>query len=910
MKRVHRLISLILIAFIMMPVPLAAEAAGTASFAADEIVAVDETASGSDGTTASVDLSDVSEDTAATDELLVLVESETTKRETSKIADEAGASLENISELNDGSRLARVSLDDPKDMQEVADSLASEDCVVIVQPNYIYKAYEDGADAEADAAGSEEEAAVIDEAPAEGMAAGADGALTDGDMASEEAAKEDETASSDGSLTEEGSRDEDEGSVTDQAAGGSEAADDRTGLQWYLKSPDEIAGGIDAYGAWSMMPSSGNKISVAVIDSGADLSHIDLKDVILEDKCVTINAGTEYDFTKWDNSNDDDGHGTHVCGIIAAKVDSYGISGVANNRAELMVIDAALPNGNYTTQDIVLSIDYAAANGAKLINMSIGGLYRDLLLEKAVSDAYDKGALCICASGNEGSALPQSPGDTACAVSVMSHDKYGSKDIDSNHGSEKDVSAPGEKIYSTYTGMAKWKYISGTSMAAPMVTGLAVLILSENESLGRKSLSPRQLKNFIYTSSGSGAFNGSIDAFGRINAKTAIENVRAEASEPKKIVLNRTSASMYPGETVDLEYAVWPGTASIYADGVRFSSSDEEVASVDEKGRVSAAASGEAVITASCGDVETKCTINVRDADCKAAVLPLSVEGTLSPSDPKVTVTTGTRTWGSYVDTYELELLRGQTVNIAVEPSAKDSSAIIPCVRVMNAEGDVNLLKRGRAKKTLLVSYEAEKKGTYRLQVLGETMGGADEEKPYRLEIEDISNASVSGVANKTFTGSEIRPAVTVRYGSVVLAEGTDYKVEYKKNKNVGTAAVKVTGSGGYSFSLTRTFRILPKGTKISKLTRARKAAGVRWKKQTSKMSSSRITGYQIQMATDADFTKNKKTVTVSGYKKTYKKIKGLKAKTKYYVRIRTYKKVDGTKYYSAWSKTRTVKTR
>ena len=137
MKRVHRLISLILIALMIMPVPLAVEAAGTASFA------VDETVPESAAITAPVDLSDVSEDTAVTDELLVLVESGTTKRETSNIANEAGASLENISELNDGSRLARVSLDDPEDMQEVADALASEDSVVIVQPNYVYKLYED-----------------------------------------------------------------------------------------------------------------------------------------------------------------------------------------------------------------------------------------------------------------------------------------------------------------------------------------------------------------------------------------------------------------------------------------------------------------------------------------------------------------------------------------------------------------------------------------------------------------------------------------------------------------------------------------------------------------------------------------------------------------------------------------------
>lgn len=921
MKRVYRLVLLILIAFMMMPAPFAAQAAGTVSFAADEIV------SESAVTSAPVDLSDVNEDTAATDELLVLVESGTTKRETSKIADESGASLENISELNDGSKLARVSLDDPEDMQEVADSLAAEDCVVIVQPNYMYSSYE----GEETLAVPEEEGAGPE---AEEVEETEDTAETDdtGDL-TESAQGQNEGSEEEGAATEETPADENGEYDIENAAGeSSEGFNDYTGQQWYLKSQAEAAGGMDATGAWGLLSENGSKVRVAVIDSGVKLDHKDLSDAIFkdpktkEDLCVTFNNGTKYGFNEEDESDDDDGHGTHVCGIIAAKAgDGYGVSGIANNRAELIVIDAELPNGKYTTQDIVLSINYAVNNDAKLINLSLGGLYRDFLLEKAISDAYDEGVLCICASGNEGSSLPQSPGDTACALSVMSHNINGKKASDSNYGFEKDVSAPGEGIWkegrwvdgilSTYIGNTPWKEISGTSMAAPMVTGLAVLLLSENENL-----SPRQLKNLIYTSSGSGTFNGSIDAFGRINAKTAIMNVKAEAADPEKIVLNRTSADMYPGETVSLEYAICPGAASFHAGDVTFSSSNEAVATVDEKGRISAETPGEAVITVSFkdpayADVRTpECVIQVNAVEHVKASLPYSIEGKLSPSDPKVIITTrtttGSRTWESYTDGYELELVRGQTIGISIDPSKKDRSTIIPAVRITDPAGKVKLLKRGKSKTTLEVSFDAEMKGTYLLQVLGETMGGADEEKPYRLDIEDVSTASLSGVANKTYTGSAVKQTLTVKYGKAVLTAGTDYEVTYKSNKNVGTATVTVTGTGDYGFSLTQTFKVLPKGTKISKLSRAKKAAVVRWKKQTAKMPSSRITGYQIQVATDTGFTKDKKTVTVSGYKKTYKKIKGLKAKKKYYVRVRTYKTISGTKYYSAWSKTRTVKTR
>ena len=480
----------------------------------------------------------------------------------------------------------------------------------------------------------------------------------------------------------------------------------------------------------------------------------------------------------------------------------------------------------------------------------------------------------------------------------------------SNYGFEKDVSAPGNEIWSTYIGK-NWEKLSGTSMAAPMVTGTAVLLLSENESL-----SPRQLKNFIYTSSDSEAFVGSaddlrsIDAFGKINAKTAITNVQDKSKQPEKVVLNRASESMFPGGTVDLEYAVYPGTASIYADNVTFSSSNEKVASVDKNGRISAVAPGKATITVSCRGKTSECSISVSSAEYKKVSLPFSAEGTLSPSDPKVTVTTGDRTWESYADGYELDLVRGQTVSVSIDTSTVRSSAIVPGIKITGPAGDVKLLKRGKSGTTLSVSIEADRKGTYRLQVLGETLGGTAEDKPYKLGIKDVTTVSLSGVADRTYTDSAVRQTLTVRYGSATLASGSDFKETYYNNKNAGTATVTVTGIGGYGFSFTRTFNILPKGTKISKLSRARKAAVVRWKKQAAKMSTSRITGYQIQAATNAGFTQNVKTVTVKGYKKTSKKIKGLKAKKKYYVRIRTYKTVNGTKYYSAWSKARTVKTR
>ena len=160
-----------------------------------------------------------------------------------------------------------------------------------------------------------------------------------------------------------------------------------------------------------------------------------------------------------------------------------------------------------------------------------------------------------------------------------------------------------------------------------------------------------------------------------------------------------------------------------------------------------------------------------------------------------------------------------------------------------------------------------------------------------------------------TWNGEAKKPKVAVKDGATKLAT-SDYTVTYKNNKNVGKASAVVTLKDNYSGSKTVTFKINPKGTSLKTLTKASKAATVKWTKQSAKMSSSRITGYQIQLATNSKFTKNKKTVTVKGYSKTSKKVTKLKGGKKYWVKIRTYKTVNGTKYYSPWSKAKTVTTK
>ena len=159
-----------------------------------------------------------------------------------------------------------------------------------------------------------------------------------------------------------------------------------------------------------------------------------------------------------------------------------------------------------------------------------------------------------------------------------------------------------------------------------------------------------------------------------------------------------------------------------------------------------------------------------------------------------------------------------------------------------------------------------------------------------------------------TYNGKKQTPSVTVKDSQgKELKVNTDYKVKLPSGrKNVGTYEVKITFKGSkYSGSKTLSYTINPKSTKLSKVSAKKKGFEAKWKKQ-----STQTKGYQIQYSTDSKFKSGNKTVTVNKNSTTKKTISKLKAKKKYYVRIRTYKTVGKQKYYSDWSKSVKVTTK
>ena len=183
--------------------------------------------------------------------------------------------------------------------------------------------------------------------------------------------------------------------------------------------------------------------------------------------------------------------------------------------------------------------------------------------------------------------------------------------------------------------------------------------------------------------------------------------------------------------------------------------------------------------------------------------------------------------------------------------------------------------------------------------------------KTFTIKKANTENVKVTLSATSfVYNGKYRKPTVTVKFKNGIAINSLDYALTYSGGRNVGKYSVKISFRNNISGTITKYYTVKPKGTSISSLTKASKAFTVKWKKQSTKMSATRITGYQIQYSTSKTFSSNVKSKLVSGYSNTSKKITGLSSKKTYYVRIRTYKTVSGTKYYSAWSAVKSVKTK
>ncbi|MBD2666647.1 peptidase S8 and S53 subtilisin kexin sedolisin [Richelia sinica FACHB-800] len=244
---------------------------------------------------------------------------------------------------------------------------------------------------------------------------------------------------------------------------------------------------------------TGKGIIVAVLDTGVDYNHEDLNNNIWTNtKEVAGNGidddGNGYvdDTNGWNfndgNNNvlDNNGHGTHVSGTIAAENNSSGITGIAYD-SQIMAVKVLDENGSGSYNSITKGIYYAVDNGAKVINLSLGGNSGNKNLQTALEYASSKGVIVVMAAGNNGSSQPAYPAQYAnkTGIAVGAVDQNNNLADFSNRSGSTDmayVTAPGVDIYSTLPNN-QYAYYSGTSMASPHVAGVVALMLSANPNL-------------------------------------------------------------------------------------------------------------------------------------------------------------------------------------------------------------------------------------------------------------------------------------------------------------------------------------------------------------------------------------------------------------------------------------------
>lgn len=222
--------------------------------------------------------------------------------------------------------------------------------------------------------------------------------------------------------------------------------------------------------AWDIERGESNPVIIAIADTGVSKNHPDVNDKLVPG----------YDFINNDSDADDDeGHGTHVAGIATAETNnSEGVAGISWG-AKIMPVKVLDSTGGGTYLTVAKGIIYAADNGAKVINLSLGGSGYSQTEKDAVDYAYNKGCTIIAAAGNSNDNTYYYPASLENVISVAATDSQDKRALFSTYNNKVDIAAPGVGILSS-TLNGKYESWSGTSMATPHVAGLAALIISKN----------------------------------------------------------------------------------------------------------------------------------------------------------------------------------------------------------------------------------------------------------------------------------------------------------------------------------------------------------------------------------------------------------------------------------------------
>jgi subtilisin family serine protease len=351
------------------------------------------------------------------------------------------------------------------------------------------------------------------------------------------------------------------------------AQDARQHEQW-AQAPGSV---LDLPGAWAI--TRGQGVTVAIVDSGARLEHPDLAPNIWTNFDEIPGNGIDDDHNGYvddvhgvdlttksprQNLADGVGHGTIVAGIVGAAQNRQGVVGVAP-KVKLMIVRVLDDHGAGDTGAVAEGIRYAAANGARVINLSLGGDGKDDGVVAALQAAADANVLVVASAGNESRDIDSQPSYPAALpapnlLAVASTDPDTGRDISkySNYGRlAVQVAAPGAQILSTAND-GGYAIASGTSMAAPMVTGVAALAAAANPGIGAVDLRALIMQNA--RRSGLPVAAGYVDALHTVLGATAVATGSSDTTRrPSVKILGATST----GRSLHVQVAVVGATAAV-----------------------------------------------------------------------------------------------------------------------------------------------------------------------------------------------------------------------------------------------------------------------------------------------------------------------------------------------------------
>ena len=381
------------------------------------------------------------------------------------------------------------------------------------------------------------------------------------------------------------------------------ANDTRVGEQWGLTR-------INAPQAWDLSRSDPS-IRIAILDCGIysrssqfGPGHADVRDQVVLERDFTSSPFGPDDFCD---------HGTHVAGIAAAATNNgIGVAGVGFNATILngKVLD---DEGNSSTSIVTQGITWAADNGARVINLSLGG-YAPCgpTMQAAVDYAWARNAVIVAAAGNDGRAETGSPANCSNVVGVAATDQADGRASFSNYGPDVDVAAPGVTILSTDFVGGYYSY-SGTSQATPHVAGLAALVWATNPSMGNQAVVDR-IQNTADRITGT----GTSWTYGRVNARTAVTtDVNPPASCPNPSSRPPVRVVVTPVTSDQLSVAVTAGQGFLRAIDLGHATN----ASVDLAGSTGLTGNASPSLPA----LQTATTFTVRRAGPGAVTVPLTV---------------------------------------------------------------------------------------------------------------------------------------------------------------------------------------------------------------------------------------------------------------------------------------------